>query len=91
MKFKVGDKVRIKSVEDIIKTLDNGDSCGDMFYCEDGMSRYSGGVYDIVSADEDGDYDLNVGGVMDWYWIDEWLDPVVTKVPYNLDEGLFEL
>lgn len=83
MKFKAGDKVKVKSYSEIKKTLDDGGRAG-IIYFADGMRSYCG-VICVV------DYERRIGYVLEkcdyWNWIDEWLEPVYKK----LDEDLFKI
>lgn len=65
MRFKVGDKVRVRH------GLKHGDSYGDI-YCNEIMSKMGGEVLTIENVRHDY-YDIEENG---WYWSDEMLEPV---------------
>lgn len=78
MKFKVGDKVRVKSWEEIKKTLD-----GDRFYLNayfsPSMEKLCGKTIILTQAsNEDYDFsnDFSSGIGTRWDWIEAWLEPI---------------
>lgn len=78
MKFKVGDKVRVKSWEEIKKTLD-----GDRFYLNayfsPSMEKLCGKTIILTRAgNEDYDFSNDFGSGIGtrWNWIEEWLEPI---------------
>jgi len=90
-KFKVGDKVKIKSIDDIRATLgrddhiidENGDEA---LYFNSNMERYCDLTFIIEQAHSDDTYHMEN---MDWCWHESWLEPGFT--PITLDDNLFEV
>jgi len=79
MKFKVGDKVRIK--DDLVVEGRYFSSCGryEDTYVED-MEEFRGKIAKIVCSETDIDgniyrYRLNIDNE-EWNWVDEMLEPV---------------
>ena len=70
MGFKIGDKVRAKSWEEIEKTLDSDGYCHDMYF-NGKMKEYCGKIFRLEKGfcntflDPDG-----------WEWVEEWLEPI---------------
>ncbi len=86
MRFNIGDTVRIKSREDIIKTLDNNDIC-QIAFCRENMFVYCRKVCRITGT-------WNTTYIMkddtdDYVWVDEWVEPILPVV--RLPEDLFTL
>lgn len=72
MKFKAGDKVRVKSWEEIVKTLDDSDTCNGVYF-DDEMEEFCGSILTIGPWNDDGVYEDNKSG---WIWSEQWLEPV---------------
>lgn len=90
MKYKVGDKVRVR------KDLVVDESYGDLTFM-DSMEQHKGQVVTIESVDSDGDYTLEEDNC-DWCWNDEMLEDVVDDIKSSeitvkdlLDKILLEL
>ena len=78
LKFKVGDKVRVKSLEwyNENKQKDGTiDFDGTIFTPK--MSECCGKEYKIIDIDEDGDYTLSIDDC--WYFSDDMLEDSVIK------------
>jgi hypothetical protein len=101
-KFIIGDKVRVKTFEQITPTL-TGNLSSDNIYFNDesnGMMMYCGGVFIVTGNDVDYSNACVLGHVtpkerpddwMDvegWIWSEEWLEPAFT--PVVLEDNLFE-
>lgn len=86
MNFKVGDKVRVKSAEEIRETLDDFDNAG--YYHDDGTYRemrfasemysFCGNEYAIKEVCDNGSYRF-VGDSREWNFIGKWLELVETS------------
>lgn len=77
MGFKVGDKVRVKSWKEIRKMLDKRSFYRGAYFSDE-MKRLCGKVITLCEC-YNGVYDfMNVpsGKVLDWCWIEEWLEPI---------------
>ena len=77
VKFRVGDKVRVR------EDLEAGKRYGRQVFV-DSMKRYRGEVTEVVSAWNDG-YHLSVGG---WFWefTDEMLEPIEDPLATKIEE-----
>lgn len=82
MKYAIGKKVRVKSFEEIWKTLDEGSHLkGGVIYFNDRMKVHCGKVYEIKSYGfADSYYQLTScesepGN--SWNWSEEWVEPVI--------------
>lgn len=82
-KYKIGDKVRIKKVEECDGSLTwnhNGE-----------MDHWCGQIMTIREIDPDGDYRMeedineNNGG---WFWKEEWLEPITYFTKDDLKTGM---
>lgn len=79
MKFKIGDKVRIKSWGEIAKTLDN-------YYYEDMyfnpvMQEFCGKEITLIDNNKSlYDFRNTISDEIhrSWYWAEEWLEPIET-------------
>lgn len=71
MGFKIGDKVRAKSWEEIEKTLDSYGYCHDMYF-NGKMKKYCGETFCL---EDSYCYDAFYGPE-DWLWVEEWLEPI---------------
>ena len=80
----IGTKVRIKSYEEIQKTLDKDDIC-DGLYFNPKMQDYCGTLCWILSQ---GSNYYKLGDIPDYYWSPQWLD-VVKDTDY-LNDGSIE-
>jgi len=95
MKFKVGDKVRVKSYEEIKKTLRgsvidysyNGEKRTLSFI--EAMKSFCGNVYTILNISFNGNYGLENDEEEIWYFTDDWLEAVEEKPFYvsSFDEN----
>lgn len=87
MKFKKGDKVRIKSLDDIRKTLNSLGICGTITFNSREMAKYCGKSATIVDYWKESSYCIEGGGDYVWRW--EWLEPY--KPVVRLPEDLFTI
>ncbi len=71
MGFKIGDKVRAKSWEEIEKTLDSNGYCHGMYF-NGKMKEYCGETFRL---EDSYCYDAFYGPE-DWLWAEEWLEPI---------------
>ena len=85
MNFKVGDRVRVKSAEEVKETLNDFDNAG--YYHNDiyremrfasSMYPFCGKEYVIKQVCDDGSYRL-VGDSREWNFIEPWLELVETS------------
>ena len=89
MNFEVGDKVRVKSYEEIKKTLDS-DSIIHYYYKGDRkylsfngeMISFCENVYTISDISCNGNYELENDEGTSWWFADDWLEKVVEEKPY---------
>ena len=72
MKFKAGDKVRVKSWEEIEKTLDSERECHGVYF-DDEMKEFCESILTIGPWNDDDVYEDNKSG---WVWSEQWLEPV---------------
>ena len=90
--FNVGDKVIIKSLDDIINTLDeDGDGPSGIHFNLNEMDRWCGDESQIVDVNDNKDQDEYYGLRVDGFfvWDKAWLEPKVK--PVVLPEELFEI
>lgn len=82
MKFKIGDRVRVKSKVDINATLDDSnharypmsDGSYHMILFADDMYNYCGKVYTVLKICENETYKFVDRSGGDWNFIDDWLE-----------------
>lgn len=72
MKFKTGDKVRVKSWEEIVKTLDSERECHGVYF-NDEMEEFCGSTLTIGPWNDGDVYEDNKSG---WVWSEQWLEPI---------------
>lgn len=91
--FKKGDKVRIKTHEQIKSTLnDQGHERRHNVFFNPVMAKYCGRVYKVTSVNKDGNkfsLDVEKSESITWTWADHWLEPAHTKI--TLPEDLFNV
>lgn len=80
----IGTKVKIKSWEEIRKTLDEDDKCNGLFF-NPKMQKYCGAICNILSQSSN---NYRLENTQGFYWIPEWFD-VVAKPKY-LNDGSVE-
>lgn len=84
MKYKVGDKVKIKSVEEC-RTWFGWNSIGE-------MDHWCGKTMTIRSICKDGDYkmleDSNENSNSGWFWEEGWLEPITYFTKDDLKTGM---
>lgn len=85
MNFKVGDKVCVKSYEEIEKTLDGNiihySYKGEkriLSFCEE-MKSFCGNVYTILDISCNGNYELKNDEGNIWYFVDAWLEKITEE------------
>lgn len=82
MKFKIGDRIRVKSEAEINATLDESnharypmsDGSYHIILFADDMYNYCGKVYTILKICENGTYKLVDRSGGDWNFIDDWVE-----------------
>lgn len=79
MSFRLGDRVRIKSLEDIRKTLDHDDKASNHTYFNPLMAAFCGQTAVVKEIATNGNIILNdlkePNGSSFWCWCEEWLEP----------------
>ena len=83
MKFKVGDKVRVRSGLEINRTYANEGGNRDCYFVA-GMENYRGKEATITGSFMGIRYSLDIDGGR-WYWVDEMLEPVLNKIVITTD------
>lgn len=83
MKFKAGDKVRIKSWEEIKKTLDVHNYCGKVWFNPD-MKKLCG--KEVVLSPND----YGMLSAKGWDWAEAWLEPLPKTEKAVLVRGMTE-
>ena len=81
MKYEIGEKVRVKSFEEIKKTLDGSDCLkGKIIFFNDRMKIHCDNVYKIKSYSPTGPYyqleNCEDEPGMFWDWSEEWIESV---------------
>lgn len=76
MKFKVGDKVQVKTWEEIKKTLDHNQECRGVYFANS-MKTFCGKVINIhkTGTSLSGAYSF-IDEEGDWCWVEDWIEPV---------------
>lgn len=74
MKFKTGDKVRVKSWEEIKKTLDGKQRQRKLFFNKD-MKKFCGKIIKLGDSCQYYEHAFR-GAEIGWSWAEEWLEPI---------------
>ena len=90
MKYKVGDKVRVRQWDDMVKEFGFSDNTGRDIGIPgcifvNNMKKFCNSVVTISNIECGNSRYLVEEDDEDWYWIDEMFEPYKVKIPYQTD------
>ena len=86
MKYKVGDKVRVRQWDDMVKEFGVWARAIDTTECsfDEGMRLYCGTIVTIKEVKNNDSYYIEEDNE-DWYWTDEMFEPYKVSIPSQTD------
>lgn len=88
MDFKVGDRVRVKSWEEIEKTLDDYCECRGVYFNNE-MEEFCGKIIELTESDPCYARAFKNSGRDSWEWVEEWLEPI--EIIEKKEKGLVKM